>query len=783
MPIEFTPSRRLIDAYLKLRKRLRGENPEANQIKSEAIEAVNEDGTYVVKGANIPASGNVKLSSGQRVDVVFKNARPRVIVGHNARRAHFGPDVVPIGNGVVEELLILQNQIYFRNDRQFTQLKINNLDIEFESPPLGVRWGLDRQHFHVVMENHIYNIYKITRDPAKVLAEKTPVVKFIKQIALETMLTTLLFEFFTFSITESKTYTVKWMVFPIGFTTDHDTLISGPHTLGTAVSGTFTVTPQHFMHLSGPDIGQFKELLGNQMIVRIAVTDVIVNADGHLIICLSLVCDTCPGDTDIDQEPFVWARLGTPPGPDGFLAPVNQGPVGEPFLLPTPPIDLSIASAPAFEHHAFFINATLEQVLWRSLPLSFTASRLELKTVSGPGHNAFNVFNPAIALIDPGFVDPLAIPPDYYRIGAAQLAIASSIMFNVGSINDEWLIAEAFAEFADSPAFESETFEISTPLGYTFFNPVLTPVTPLALTVLASSDTEMVLEQGIWIPTLQAATYRRINVSSSEAYAARYQLRILRLLRWDADPLKQRLVIVVTADVADEPFVGQVTRPERVWIYIIDGQGKIVRTVLNNRAVFQDFRFTVESITPRHVLLQIICTISDVINDNQSFLYLIDLETGLNSTVTGNATDTEPAVLLQLYALWPRFVYSAAEPKRRFLASAFNKLGAPILKLTAATASMTNKLMPPADARLKQAGVLIDVPKQFVAERQSRWDAWFQIVSQNIELPSSTDLTTYQIFEWQSMPPMDVQLITDTRFIGVREAGKAFDSQVKVPAA
>lgn len=123
MPIEYTPPRRLIEAYIRLRKRLRGESPEANQIKAETIEAVNDDGTYVVKARSIGATGNIKLAAGQKVDVVWKNGRPHVIMAHNARRAHFNIDGGQPGFPVIEELFLPDfgddRRVWFRNGSDF----------------------------------------------------------------------------------------------------------------------------------------------------------------------------------------------------------------------------------------------------------------------------------------------------------------------------------------------------------------------------------------------------------------------------------------------------------------------------------------------------------------------------------------------------------------------------------------------------------------------------------------------------------------------------------------
>ena len=174
MPIEFTPPRRLVTAYLTLRKRLRGETPNANEIKPETIEAVNPDGTYVVKGRNIGTAGIAQFSAGQRVDVAWKNARPVAILAHNARRAQFAPVRLP-GGPVIEMLLaapiatpinpshsIDALDIYFRNATQNTllncrdQITKNGFTIATGSLALVPNaWSLDHRHFLVTFTNQI----------------------------------------------------------------------------------------------------------------------------------------------------------------------------------------------------------------------------------------------------------------------------------------------------------------------------------------------------------------------------------------------------------------------------------------------------------------------------------------------------------------------------------------------------------------------------------------------------------------------------------------------------
>jgi hypothetical protein len=277
MPIEYTPSRRLIDAYLRLRRRLRGENPEADQIKSEVIEAVNDDGTYIVKARAIPASGNVKFASGQRVDVVFKNARPRVIVGHNARRVHFSPEVV--GGGPIVEMLMLApvddtltvSDIWFRNFNQNTLLK-NGGDPPFltcreqlEAAGFVIGsgsyrlhgWGLDHRRFVVsftntVLAHPVLAVFKVGG------TEDAPING-------------------TATATLETTYDIGASAIALGAITWHQdpaTNVSTSIVLGTLVSPGYTIFIPATLILIQTASGQ--------------VNDVILRRDKHLIIGLTV---------------------------------------------------------------------------------------------------------------------------------------------------------------------------------------------------------------------------------------------------------------------------------------------------------------------------------------------------------------------------------------------------------------------------------------------------------------------------------------------------------------
>lgn len=129
MPIEFTPPHRLLTAYLRLRERLRGQKPQANSIKAGTIDAVNDDGSYTVEGRQIHAVGNAAMSAGERVDVAWKDGRPKVILAHNVRRAQFVDPLAGNTFPVVEELILpdggTDRRLWFRNGTDFRPILFN----------------------------------------------------------------------------------------------------------------------------------------------------------------------------------------------------------------------------------------------------------------------------------------------------------------------------------------------------------------------------------------------------------------------------------------------------------------------------------------------------------------------------------------------------------------------------------------------------------------------------------------------------------------------------------
>src|SRR3972149_2442445 len=121
MPPLFPPPRRLLQLLQALKARRRQEQMRLEpHINPEVVQAVNDDGTYRVKGRNITTTGNVaNIRAGQIVDVGWKEGRPQKILAHNARRVQFAPIGVPLRAALVEELFIVgtgaTTDIYFRN--------------------------------------------------------------------------------------------------------------------------------------------------------------------------------------------------------------------------------------------------------------------------------------------------------------------------------------------------------------------------------------------------------------------------------------------------------------------------------------------------------------------------------------------------------------------------------------------------------------------------------------------------------------------------------------------
>jgi hypothetical protein len=174
----------MINAYLALRKRLRGEQPQAGEIKAETVQSVEGNGKYTIEGRSIPAVGNIALTAGQQVDVAWKNARPVAILAHSARRAKFIPPLGGTVAGCIEELFAFpdgtpdQNGIWFRNADQLIRLMefpANLVPVgHVHSIPVPV-WGHGNADYFVLIGSFLDNInqphsyidvYKLNRPTA-----------------------------------------------------------------------------------------------------------------------------------------------------------------------------------------------------------------------------------------------------------------------------------------------------------------------------------------------------------------------------------------------------------------------------------------------------------------------------------------------------------------------------------------------------------------------------------------------------------------------------------------
>lgn len=155
MPVEFTPPRRLLNAVMRLRDRMRGKDGGPNMaphLTVEPVDAVNSDGTYQVRGKTVSATGLAQLEAGQAVTVAWKQGSPAAIVAHQVQRAQF-PQAPAGVFPVVEELFyqVRPNDgvpdIYFRNAFECVPLNLPKLvpTASFlNSVPV---WGLGQDRF------------------------------------------------------------------------------------------------------------------------------------------------------------------------------------------------------------------------------------------------------------------------------------------------------------------------------------------------------------------------------------------------------------------------------------------------------------------------------------------------------------------------------------------------------------------------------------------------------------------------------------------------------------
>ncbi len=281
MPIEFTPPRRLLNAFLRLRARQRGADggPDTGpKLTVETVETVNDDGTYQVRGATLRPTGLAQLEPGQGVTVAWKQGAPGVIVAHQVQRAQF-PQIAPGGGQVVEMLFLAPvaattpsiTDVWFRNASQTTLLTGG-------TPPSTCRaqlaaagftivggsyvlwgWGLDHRRFVVQFTNApnhpVFAVFKMAGD------EKTPITT-KASAKLET------------------TYDVGASGLGLGTITWDQNILGGGHTSTPLVLGVLASVGYSVFVGSPPNI--LIQTAGG------GVVDVVLRRDRHLVVVLAL---------------------------------------------------------------------------------------------------------------------------------------------------------------------------------------------------------------------------------------------------------------------------------------------------------------------------------------------------------------------------------------------------------------------------------------------------------------------------------------------------------------
>lgn len=119
-------------------------------ITTEIVEVGEGLSGYLIRGFSTPTRAGLILNDGDLVSVLWQQSKPFMILNLQSSK---GPGTdEPFGGGpVVEELFIIgdsgKKEVYFRNDKQVTNLKLR---IVLGEDPVDVRWGQDMNNFVVV---------------------------------------------------------------------------------------------------------------------------------------------------------------------------------------------------------------------------------------------------------------------------------------------------------------------------------------------------------------------------------------------------------------------------------------------------------------------------------------------------------------------------------------------------------------------------------------------------------------------------------------------------------
>jgi hypothetical protein len=250
--------------------------------------------------------------------------------------------------------------------------------------------------------------------------------------------------------------------------------------------------------------------------------------------------------------------------------------------------------------------------------------------------------------------------------------------------------------------------------------------------------------------------------SDGEGYAATYHVRAARILKWEPEPTKSRVLVWVFHRASDEALPQTKTAvAERATLYLIDGQGTIIRTILEDRPLPFSWLTVIYSATPKYAWLHTRFgpETAQWFNGVEE-LRLVNLETG-KSIVVASEADVATVLKVRLWTLRPALFYAAGEEQRLFV-DTVDKNGALTLQYTP---PQPPKTWPPEEDALIEVKALLDLERDVENDLADRLAAWQAKVTPALQLQTWAEPAAYPAFEWQTHPPLDVQAINDAEVL------------------
>ncbi len=140
-----------------------------DRVTFEPVISQDPDGMVNIRGHRVPPFAKVKLSVGEMVYVAWRGSQPIGILKFGWQKAHFAPVMISVGKSVIEELFYESSadEIFFRNDDAIVNLRIKDHITVTSFGSIG--WGMGRDRFFVQTGAQIFAIFRIDRNPNKVL--------------------------------------------------------------------------------------------------------------------------------------------------------------------------------------------------------------------------------------------------------------------------------------------------------------------------------------------------------------------------------------------------------------------------------------------------------------------------------------------------------------------------------------------------------------------------------------------------------------------------------------